>query len=367
MAFAGPLIGPAFALEGYAFFIEAIFLGLYLYGWDRLSPRAHWLCGLPVVISGAFSGIIVLATVSWMHAPTGFEIGPDGLPTNIQPLAAIFNSAYPLMATHSTLSTYQAVGFAAAGAYAFALIRNSRPHRVHYNAMAVTIAMAVALPAALAQPVVGDFLGKRAYHEQPAKLAALEGQFETRRHAPLRIGGWPDPETGQTRWAIEIPSGLSILATWDPNAEVLGLEAFPRDQWPPTQIVHPAFQVMVGAGLAMLGLGLWFWAAWWLDRRAGRGWRGRKWLLRAMVLATPLGFLALEAGWIVTEVGRQPWIIYGVMRTATAVTTAPGVALTFAGFVALYTGLMLTLVFLMRRRAAEEDLAEMPREVRDAA
>jgi cytochrome d ubiquinol oxidase subunit I len=358
MAFAGPMIGLAFALEGYAFFIEAIFLGLYLYGWNRLRPWAHWWAGVPVALSGVASGVLVISANAWMQGPVGFEVGPDGLPTNVDPLAALFNPAWGLMAAHSTLSTYQAVGFAAAGVYAWALLRGHRLERAGYNRLAITIALILGTTTALLQPVIGDFLAQRAHHEQPAKLAALEGQFQTERGAPLRIGGLPDPATEQTRWALEIPYGLSILATHDPNGEILGLEAFPRDQWPDTRVVHVAFQVMVGAGFAMLGVAAWYVWAWWRDRRGKRDWTRRRWLLRALLAASPLGFLALEAGWIVTEAGRQPWIIYGVMRTRDAVTPATEVGLSLFGFGALYAGLGVVLLVLLRRLAgghAEED------------
>lgn len=351
MAFAGPLIGPAFALEGYAFFIEAIFLGLYLYGWERLSPRAHWLCGVPVALSGAASGILVISANAWMQQPVGFDLGPDGMPINIDPMTALFNPAWPLMAAHSTLSTYQSVGFAAAGVYAWALLRNRRPHRAAYNRLAIVIAMLLGGTSAVLQPVVGDFLAQRAHEHQPAKLAALEGQFKTERGAPLRIFGWPDPNTQETTWAIEIPYLLSILAAHDPSAEVLGLEAFPRDEWPESRIAHPAFQVMVGAGFEMIGVAGWFWWAWWRSRRGARHWADRRWLLWVLVLSGPLGFVALEAGWIVTEVGRQPWVIYGIMRTADAVTPAGGVGVSLAGFSLLYAGLGVTLVLLLRRLA----------------
>jgi cytochrome d ubiquinol oxidase subunit I len=319
------------------------------------------------------------------------------LPVNVDPVAALFNPAWGLMALHSTLSTYQAVGFAAAGVYAWALLRGRRTEaadngtRAHYNRLAVLIAMLLAAPTALIQPLAGDFLARRAHVAQPAKLAALEGQFETQRGAPLRIGGWPDPAAGVTRWAIEIPKGLSLLATHDPDGLVLGLEAFPRDQWPEARIVHPAFQVMVGAGFAMLGLALWFWWTWcraWLaqrrghrppfpEREGGQGvrstaapspeapivigahpgtdWSTRRLLLWALVLATPLGFLALEAGWIVTEAGRQPWVIYGVMRTRDAVTPAGEVGASLAGFAVLYAGLAMVLVVLLRRLARGDD------------
>jgi cytochrome bd ubiquinol oxidase subunit I len=354
MAFAGPMIGLAFALEGYAFFVEAIFLGLYLYGWERLSPRAHWLCGWPVAISGALSGILVVSANGWMQSPTGFTLGPDGAATDVDALAALFNPAWPLMALHSTLSTYQAVGFAAAGIYAWALLRNRRPERVRYNRMAILIAMSLGAVTAVIQPLAGDLLAQRAHHAQPAKLAALEGQFKTERGAPLRIGGWPDPDARETRWAIEIPKGLSILATHDPDGEVLGLEAFPRDEWPETRIAHPAFQVMVGAGFAMMGLGILFWWLWWRGRRTVRpDFIHRRWLLWLLVLASPLGFLALEAGWIVTEVGRQPWVAYGIMRTKDAVTPAGEVGLSLAAFTGLYLGLTAVLIVLLRRMAGD--------------
>jgi cytochrome d ubiquinol oxidase subunit I len=262
------------------------------------------------------------------------------------------------MALHSTLSTYHAVGFAAAGVYAWALLRGRRPDRAAYNRLALTIAMVPAAIAAVLQPVAGDLLAQRAHAAQPAKLAALEGQFRTERGAPLRIGGWPDPAAGETRWAIELPNGLSLLATHDPNGEVVGLDAFPRDQWPETRVVHPAFQVMVGAGFAGLGIALWFWWAVWRDRSARRDWTGRRRLLRALAVAAPLGFVALEAGWIVTEVGRQPWVAYGVMRTRDAVTPVAEVGVSLAGFVLLYAALGATVVLLLRRLAATPDAAE---------
>lgn len=354
MAMAGPLIGPAFALEGYAFFIEAIFLGLYLYGWDRLSPRAHWLCGWPVALGGAASGVVVLATVSWMQSPAGFALGPGGELVDHDPVAAVLNPAFALMAAHSTLSTYQAVGLATAGVYAVSLLRGRRPERAGRARLAIAISMAVALGPALAQPLLGHALGSRAHREQPAKLAAMEGQFATERGAPLRIGGWPDPEAGRTRWALEIPSGLSLLAAGDLDAEVLGLEAFPADERPPVQVVHPAFQAMVGAGGAMVALAAWFWLALALDRRRGLDWTRRRRLLTAIALATPLGFVALYAGWIVTEVGRQPWIVYGILRVSDAVTPAPGVPVSMAGFMALYAGLLLSLALLLRRIGRDE-------------
>jgi cytochrome bd ubiquinol oxidase subunit I len=354
MAFGGPLIGGAFAIEGYFFFIEAIFIGLYLYGWNRLSPFAHWMTGWPVAISGAMSGIIVVSANAWMQQPVGFDIGPDGSAQNVDALAALFNPAFPLLAAHSTLSTYQAVGFAAAAVYALALIRNKRPERRQYNRLALLIAMAIAVPAAIAQPIFGDLLAERAHRFQPEKLAAAEGQFRTERRAPLRLGGWPDMETLETRWAIEIPGALSMLATRSFDGEVLGLEAFPRDEWPDPRIVHPAFQLMVGFGFLMVAVSLWFIASWVKARRMRVQWWPGRPLSWALVMMAPLGFICLQTGWIVTEVGRQPWAVYRVLRTSEVVTPVHGVGWSLAGSVVLYLGLATALVFLLRRISTSE-------------
>ena len=248
MAFAGPLIGPAFALEGYAFFIEAIFLGLYLYGWKRLSARAHWLCGFPVAISGMLSGVMVMSTNSWMQNPAGFELR-DGVPVNVDPVAALFNPSWGILAVHLTLACYMATGFMVAAVYAWGMLRGRRDA---YHTSALTLAMVVGAVCAVLQPVSGDFAARLVADTQPIKLAAMESQFATERGAPLRIGGIPDVENQTVHFAIEIPSGLSLLARHDPNAEIQGLNAFPRELWPNVPIVHIAFQVMVGSGLAIV-------------------------------------------------------------------------------------------------------------------
>jgi cytochrome d ubiquinol oxidase subunit I len=348
MAFAGPLIGPAFALEGYAFFVEAIFLGLYLYGWDRLAPWTHWWSGVAVAASGVASGVLVLAANAWMQNPVGFDVGIDGRPANVNAWAVFLNPAWPSMALHSTLSTYQAVGFAAAGAYAWTLLRRDRADR--RAQLGLRIAMVIGGVAAVMQPLSGDLLAKRAHRHQPAKLAAMEGQFVTERHAPLRLFGLPDVERRETPYAIEIPGLLSFLAANDVNTEVVGLDRIPRDQWPNVLVTHLAFQIMVGSGLTMIGATLWYWWARWRDRR--RAFAPPRLLLAALVACAPLGFLALEAGWVVTEAGRQPWVIYGVMRTADAVTTVPHVWGSLALFSVLYAGLLVLLVFFLRRLRA---------------
>ena len=348
MATAGPFIGTAFALEGYAFFVEAIFLGLYLYGWERLSPRAHWLCGWAVAISGALSGILVLSANAWMQDPVGFRPGPDGQLAGIEPWVALLNPAWPLMALHSTLSTYQAVGFAAAGTYAWALWRASRPDRRRYHRLGLAIAMTLAGGAAILQPVAGDLLAKRAHLRQPAKLAAMEGQFVTQRRAPLRIGGLPDMARRETPYALEIPGGLSFLATGDPGAEVAGLDRVPRDEWPNVVVTHVAFQAMVGAGTLTLMVAAWYWSVRWRRRRDGLDIDLGRGLLAALVFSAPFGYLALEAGWVVTEAGGQACVIYRVLRTADVVTPVDSVRASLLLFTLLYGGLLVVLVAFLR-------------------
>ena len=347
MRFAGPIIGMPFSLEGFAFFTEAIFLGLYLYGWDRIGRRAHLVSGVIVALSGVLSGIFVVIANAWMNTPTGFTI-VDGRAVDVRPFAAMANPAAFSQTLHMTLAAYAATGMGVAGLHAIMILRGAT-NPFHRRALA--IALAVGAPASLLQPLSGDVSARVVAETQPAKLAALEGQFTTERGAPLRIGGWPDVERRETRWAIEIPYGLSLLAFHDPNAEVTGLDTVPREDWPPVAIVHIAFQIMVALGMYMALVSLW--AAW-------RAWRGRsstalaedRLLLRAVALATPMGFIAIEAGWTVTEVGRQPWVVQGIVRTADAVTPMPGLVVPFVIFTILYVLLGAIVVYMMRQHIA---------------
>jgi cytochrome d ubiquinol oxidase subunit I len=328
MEFAGPVIGMPFSLEGFAFFTEAIFLGIYLYGWDRISPRAHLWAGILVAVSGAASGIFVVIANAWMNAPTGFEV-VNGRVANVDPIAGMLNPMAFQQTLHMTLASYAATGLAVAGIHAFLLLidRHNAFHR-----RALSVALLVGAPAAVLQPISGDLSARAVAAYQPAKLAAMETHFETGRRVPLVIGGWPDMATGQTRYALRIPGGLSFLAFHDLDAEVKGLDQFPRADWPNVPIVHTAFQVMVGLGTFMALVGVW--AGVLAFRR--RDLCATTWFLRALTLAAPMGFIAIEAGWTVTEVGRQPWIVYGVLRTADAVTPMPGLIVPFLGFTALY-------------------------------
>jgi cytochrome d ubiquinol oxidase subunit I len=340
MRHAGGIIGFPFSLEGFAFFTEAIFLGIYLYGWDRIGRWAHWWTGVAVAASGAASAVFVVMANAWMNAPAGFDFDPaTGEFSNIDPIAAMFNPAWKAQVLHMLVAAYQATAFAAAGVHAVQLLRG-RAEAFHREALRVLMPLAVAT--AVAQPIVGDYAATVVAHTQPVKLAAMEGQFETERSAPLRIGGWPDERAGVTRYAVEIPGLLSFLAYRDLDAEVRGLEEFPRADWPPVAVVHVAFQVMVALGMLMLVVSLWYVLASWRARGRPLG----KWLLRAIGLASPAGVLAIEAGWVVTEVGRQPWIINGIMRTEEAVTPMPGLAVPFFMFLLVYLGLGVVVAML---------------------
>src|SRR6185503_12950204 len=365
MGYAGAIIGMPFSLEGFAFFTEAIFLGIYLYGWKRVPPRAHLFAGAMVAISGALSGIFVVIANAWMNAPTGFRI-VDGKPVDIDPIGAMLNPAAFPQALHMTLAAYAATGFVVAGIHAFMLLRDPR-NRFHKAALA--IALAVGGISSILQPVSGDLLAKRVAKTQPVKLAALEGQFETQNGAPLRIGGIPDEEAGVTRYAIEIPYLLSILAHGSPKSFVLGLNEFPPDQRPPVAIVHIAFQIMVACGVAMMFIALWGALRFLWSIARNKAWLGSNWFLRVLVLAAPLGFIAIETGWVVTEVGRQPWIIFGVMRTSEAVTPMPGLIVPFITFTLLYILLAIVTVWLLLRQvaASPQDTDAAQKEARLAA
>jgi cytochrome d ubiquinol oxidase subunit I len=358
MEFAGPLIGLPFSLEGYAFFVEAIFLGIYLYGWKRVPPVAHLFAGVLVAFSGALSAVMVVAVNGWMNTPTGFRL-QNGLPADIDPVAALFNPAWGWEALHLMIACYVSTAFAVAGVHALLLLRD-RDNLFHRRATA--IALVVGGVFALLQPISGDFNARFLAEKQPRKLAAMEGQFKTERGAPLRIGGIPDEEAGETRYALEIPYGLSLLARHDPNAVVKGLEEWPRQDWPLVAVVHISFQIMVACGMAMAGVAVWgAWLAWRRRRTLGR-WSlpDDPWFLRALVASAPLGFIAIETGWIVTEVGRQPWIIDGVMRTAQAVTPVPNLQVPLVTFTLLYLFLAVIVVFLLVRQVRESPQTPRP-------
>jgi cytochrome d ubiquinol oxidase subunit I len=339
----GSVIGLPFALEAFAFFFEAIFLGIYLYGWDRLSPWVHWWSGVPVAVSGAASAWFVVTANAWMQTPTGFRL-EDGTLVDVDPIAAMLNPSTPVMTTHMLLAAYMATGLSVAAVYAAGMLRGRRDL---YHRRGLAVGLTVGLALAPVQVVVGDWAARHVARTQPVKLAALEGQWETRANAPLRIGGIPIPSRAETRFAIEIPSGLSWLAYGDPNAVVEGLEEVPPADRPNTVLVHLAFQTMVGVGFGLLALGVWTAIGRLRRKRLPQG----RWFLRAVLVAGPAAFLAVEGGWIVTEVGRQPWVVQSLMRTADAVTTRPGIGWHLAGTIAVYTLLGVACSWLLLRLA----------------
>jgi cytochrome d ubiquinol oxidase subunit I len=339
MRHAGPIIGMPFSLEGFAFFTEAIFLGVYLYGWERISPRAHVVAGAIVAFSGALSGIFVVIANAWMNTPRGFTL-VNGQFTDIDPLKAMMTPAAFPQTLHMTLAAYAATGFAVAGIHAFLLLRDPR-NAFHRRALA--IALLVGAPAALVQPLSGDISARYVAKQQPVKLAAMEGMFETMRGAPLHVGGIPSVAERRTKYAIEIPHGLSLLAFHEWDAEVKGLDAYPEDVWPPVMVVHFAFQIMVALGSFMALVSAVVLVFGWSKRDIVN----YRWLLMAVVLASPMGFACVEAGWTVTEVGRQPWVIYGILRTADAVTPMPGLIVPFLSFTLLYIFLGVVVAYLL--------------------
>ena len=355
MRSAGAIIGMPFSLEGFAFFLEAIFLGIYLYGWNRIPSWFHLLSGVIVALSGLLSAMFVTLVNGWMNTPTGF-VTAGGKFTDIHPLAAMLNPAGGPEAVHMILAAYTAAGFATAGIHGWLYLRRGKNR---FDEVAIGIALAVGGTSVLLQGLSGDALARMVAATQPAKLASLEGQFTTEAGAPLRIGGLPYPEKRVTRYALEIPHGLSLLAFHDGSAVVKGLDQVPESDWPNVRVVHLCFQTMVGSG-SILSLFALF--AVWLHRRR-RLFTSPA--IRLVVLMGPLGFVALEAGWMVTELGRQPWIIYHILRTRDAVTSVPNISVTFTLMTILYLILGVIATWLLgkhviaapeTRRVEEEEM-----------
>jgi cytochrome d ubiquinol oxidase subunit I len=353
MASFGDVFGIGFALEGVSFFVEAIFIAIYVYGWDRLSPRAHFLSGIPVVISGFAGSFNVIAVNGWMNTPEGFDI-VGGKVENPQPWDALFNQNMWHEIIHMYLAGYIVCGFIVAGVYAFKWLRGRRDH---YHRTALVVTLAFASLAAPVQVVVGDWAARTIAETQPVKLAAIEGLQHTEAGAPFTLGGFYDADTGQMEHGIEVPKLLSLLAYHDPNASVTGLDSVPADDRPPVNIVHYAFQTMVGIGTGLALLGAVFFVTWLRRHRLPRS----KWFYRAVMAAGPLSFVALVAGWITTEVGRQPWIVYKVMRTSQAVTSSNGLEVGYAVLIAVYVSLGVGVVWLLRRLTRRPAEAEVSR------
>jgi cytochrome bd ubiquinol oxidase subunit I len=342
MATFADVFGLGFTLEAFSFFVEAIFIAIYVYGWDRLSPRAHFLSGIPVVVAGFTGSLMVIAVNAWMNNPSGFTL-EGGRVTDVRPLTALFGNDYLWHElVHMYVAAYIVAGFLTAGVYAWGWHRGRRSR---YERVALVVPLTVAAFASPVQVVVGDWAARDVAREQPAKLAAFEGLHETEEGAPVHLLGWYDGE--EVRHGIELPRLLSLLAFHDPNARVEGLEDVRADERPPVNVVRVAFQTMVGIGLALAAVSLVYLFVWLRRRRLPRS----PWFYRAVVAAGPLSVVALIAGWITTEAGRQPWVVYGHMRTEEAITGADGIPVGYASLVLVYVGLIGAVTWILRRLA----------------
>jgi cytochrome d ubiquinol oxidase subunit I len=352
MATYGDVFGLAFALEGFSFFVEAIFIAIYVYGWDRLSPRAHMLAGIPVVVAGFTGSLMVISVNGWMQHPTGFRL-EGGRAVDVEPFDALFGNAFFWHEMiHMYLAAFLVAGFVTAGVYAVSALRGRRDR---YVRVAMAVPLVVAAVVAPAQVLVGDWAAREVAKHQPTKLAAFEGLGRTQAGAPLHMGGWYDDDSGEVRYGLRIPKLLSLLAHHDPNATVEGLDRVPPEDRPPVNVVRVAFFTMVGIGTLMALFGVWLLLVWWRRRELPEG----RWFLRVVAALGPLSVVALISGWVTTEVGRQPWVVYGRMRTEEAVTGAGGIPLGYAALVVIYAALAAATWWLLRR------LARTPLEVPD--
>jgi cytochrome d ubiquinol oxidase subunit I len=350
MATYGDVFGLAFALEGFSFFIEAIFIAIYVYGWERLSPRAHMLAGIPVAIAGFTGSLMVISVNGWMNHPQGFTV-ENGRVVDVKPFEALFaNSYFWHELIHMYLAAFLVAGFVTASVYAVARLRGRRDR---YVRVAMAVPLVVAAIVAPMQVVVGDWAARDVAEHQPTKLAAFEGLGATQAGAPIHIGGWYDEKRSEVRYGLEVPKLLSLLAFHDPDATVRGLNAVPRDNRPPVNVVRFAFATMVGIGTLMAIFGVTLLVVAWRRRALPDG----PWFLRAVAALGPLSTVALIAGWVTTEVGRQPWVVYGHMRTEEAVTGADGIPLGYGALVVVYVALAAATEWLLRR------LARVPLEV----
>jgi cytochrome bd ubiquinol oxidase subunit I len=338
----GGVFGLGFAIEGFSFFLEAIFIGIYVYGWGRLSPRIHLLSGIPIVITGITGSLMVISVNGWMNHPGGFEVRGNQV-VDVNPWSALFANSYLWHElVHMYIAGYIVSGFVVAGIYAFGRLRGRWGR---YERTALTIPLTIAALAAPVQVLVGDWNARDVATTQPTKLAAFEGLYKTTRGAPEHVLGWYTD--GRVRYGIEIPHLLSFLSFHSWNAEVEGLAAVPADERPPVNVVRISFQTMVGIGTLLALLGLVYVATWVRSKRLPES----TWFYRALVLAAPLSVVALIAGWVVTEVGRQPWVVYRVMPTADAVTGASGIPVGYATLGASYLAVACGLLWVLRRLA----------------
>jgi cytochrome d ubiquinol oxidase subunit I len=341
----GEVFGIPFAFEALFFFTEAIFIAIYLYGWKRMRPWPHFWTIVPIVLAGMGGTFSIVAANAWMNNPSGFTQLPDGTLTDISPAAAIFNPGIWHQVPHMYLAAFIVVGFTVASVYAVGMLRGRRDR---YHRLGFLVPFTVAAIAMPLQFAVGDQAARSVASAQPTKFAAQELVWETGSDQPEIIGGIMDPETGEVRWGIAIPGVASLLTGFTTDTVIQGLTEVPPEDRPPVNVVHLAFDVMVGLGSALLALSAWFAVVWWRRRDLP----ATKWFLRAATVAGAAAIITMEAGWIVTEVGRQPWVVYGYLRTEDAVTTAGGIWWWFAVIAVVYAAVISTGVVVIRSMAA---------------
>jgi cytochrome d ubiquinol oxidase subunit I len=342
----GAVYGFPFTLEGFAFFLEAIFTGIYLFGWDRLSRRAHLLSGLPIVVSGVAGAFFVVSANSWLNTPTGFRV-VDGEIVDVNPIAGMFNPSTGAEVVHMIFGAIMVTGFCVASVYAVGMLRGRRDR---YHRLGLLLPLTVGCAAAPFQVVAGDWIAGTVADHQPVKLAALEALNQTGTRVPLSLGGiYVD---GELRYAIKIPYGLSLLVDHNPDGRVAGLDSVAPGLRPPVNIVHLSYDTMVGIGFGLLALAAWLAWAWWRRRDLPR----TRWFLRAVAVSGVAAVVALEAGWVATEVGRQPWIVYQIQLTRDAVSTAPGLRYGFFGVLVVYVVLTVLTAVVLRRLGRSHDV-----------
>ncbi|GHF02292.1 cytochrome ubiquinol oxidase subunit I [Streptomyces griseoluteus] len=343
----GAAFGFPFAIEGLFFFLEAIFVAIYIYGWDRMRPWAHFWSGVPVALASIGGAGAVIAANSWMNQPGGITMR-NGKVVDVRPGEVFFNNAFWLQFWHMLLAAYIVAGFVVASVYAVGMIRGRRGHYQKLGFLISFITAAVALPV---QIFVGDTIARQVFDREPAKFAAIELLPTTGTHVPETLGGVLID--GEPRYGISVPWAASILAGFKPSTRIQGLDAIPADIRPTTaqvNIVHWAFDIMVGTSMLMLAVAAWFVWVWWKRRNTLQT---NRWFLGAASLCGIVSILSLESGWVVTEVGRQPWVVVGLLRTRDAVTTQGNLWPTFAGVLVLYaavgTGAIWVLLSMKRR------------------
>jgi cytochrome d ubiquinol oxidase subunit I len=347
----GAAYGIPFAVEGIFFFLEAIFIAIYIYGWDRMRPWPHFWTGLPVVLAGIGGTLSVVAANAWMNLPGGFSLGSDGRVADVDPFAVIFNRAFSYESIHMLLAAYAVAGFMVASVYAVAHLRG-RTDRYHRLGFLVPFTVAaIVMPF---QIFTGDLAAREVYDKEPVKFATIEALAQTADHVPETIGGvYKD---GQIHRGIKVPDLASMLAGYSPDTKIQGLDATPADLRPPDRlvtVVHLSFDAMVFIGFALLGLSGWFGFVWWRRRDVPTN----RWFLRAASVAGILAVVALELGWVVTEVGRQPWTVVGYLLTRDAVTTSGNVWVLLATTLVIYAVLGVATVLVIRAMQRRWDQA----------